>query len=71
MDVARLREQAEALIASDNHAFPGADILDLLDEFEAYQVTLDTQRAELQLARAKIESLQRRFEDLYMFTPVS
>lgn len=67
-----LRRAERTLGRSSSNPVPATetDARRLLHELEVHQIELETQNAELRLARDEAESLREKYTDLYDFAPV-
>ena len=67
----RLRRRAEELLKQRTNIKSEltADVLELVQELEVYQVELEIQNEELRRAQQEIAALQLEYEDLYEFAP--
>lgn len=67
-----LRKQAEERLAGrpEHSEIPEGDFASLVHEFQVHQSELEIQNEELRLAQEIIETVKKRFSDLYDFAPV-
>jgi PAS domain S-box-containing protein len=69
----QLRSQAEELMKDKDFIRPlafVADPLELIHELQTFQVELELQNEELQRSHQELMAFQKRYTDLYDFTPV-
>ena len=77
-NAAKLRRAAEARLRKRRQSPPTrtpvpkskASLLRLLNELQIYEIELEMQNAELQVARNRLELLLEKYTDLYDFAPV-
>ncbi|WP_163337527.1 PAS domain-containing sensor histidine kinase [Desulfopila sp. IMCC35008] len=72
-DLAKLRKRAQSILAtaSQKRSFSQADVTELIQELDTYQIELELQNEDLRTSQVKLEKYRHRYADLYDYAPAA